>query len=163
MFVRRMTHLVVSDIFNITCVGAHRYQKLLVTFQNISISSCSDIGNGGNVSQPSQTFKDFNVKGYRWSALVKGPPTRIFMIRNFIKLISISYFIPPPFILHRFIWDYHKGDKILVAELKKGFLLRDLTIVQSEMVVLSVLGYSGTQKSRFYDEGVLSVSGHCHL
>ena len=52
---------------------------------------------------------------------------------------------------------------IVIAELKVGFLLPDLTLVQSEMVVLGVLGYSRTQHAEWYDEGVLSVSGHCHL
>ena len=52
---------------------------------------------------------------------------------------------------------------ILITELKIGFLPQDLTLVQSELVVLGVLGYSRTQHTELDDEGVLSVSGHCHL
>ena len=51
----------------------------------------------------------------------------------------------------------------MITELKIGFLPPDLTLVQSEMVVLGVLGYSRTQQAEFNDEGVLSVSGHCQL
>ena len=52
---------------------------------------------------------------------------------------------------------------IVTTELKIRFLPPDLTLVQSEMVVLGVLGYSRTQHAGFDDEGVLSVSGHRHL
>ena len=51
----------------------------------------------------------------------------------------------------------------MITELKIGFLPPDLTLVQSEMVVLGVLGYSRTQHFEWYDEGVLSVTGHSHL
>ena len=51
----------------------------------------------------------------------------------------------------------------MITELKIGFLPPDLTLVQSELVVLGVLGYSRTQHGEFYDVGVLSVSGYCHL
>ena len=51
----------------------------------------------------------------------------------------------------------------MITELKIRFLPPDLTLVQSEMVELGVLGYSRTQHAEWYDEGVLSVSGHCHL
>ena len=47
----------------------------------------------------------------------------------------------------------------MITELK----IRFLTLVQSEMVELGVLGYSRTQHAEWYDEGVLSVSRHCHL
>ena len=50
-----------------------------------------------------------------------------------------------------------------MTEIKIGFLPPDLTLVQSELVVLGVLGYSRTQQAEFNDEGILSVSGHCHL
>ena len=36
-------------------------------------------------------------------------------------------------------------------------------LVKSELVVLSVLGYSRTQHGEFDNEGMLSVSGHCDL
>ena len=51
----------------------------------------------------------------------------------------------------------------MITELKIRFLLPDLTLVQSEMVVLGVLGYSRTQHPEWYDEGVLSVSGKSYL
>ena len=51
----------------------------------------------------------------------------------------------------------------MVTELKIRFLPPDLTLVQSEMVVLGVLGYSRAQHSARYDEGVLSQSRKCHL
>ena len=51
----------------------------------------------------------------------------------------------------------------MITELKIRFLPPDLTLVQSEMVVLGVLGYSRTQHAGFDDEGILSVSGHRHL
>ena len=51
----------------------------------------------------------------------------------------------------------------MITELEIRFLPPDLTLVQSEMVELGVLGYSRTQHAEWYDEGVLSVSGHCHL
>ena len=51
----------------------------------------------------------------------------------------------------------------MITELKIRFLPPDLTLVQSEMVVLGVLGYSRTQHPAFYNEGVLSVSRQCHL
>ena len=51
----------------------------------------------------------------------------------------------------------------MITELVIRFLPQDLTLVQSEMVELGVLGYSRTQHAEWYDEGVLSVSGHCHL
>ena len=54
-------------------------------------------------------------------------------------------------------------ENIVITELEIRFLPPDLTLVQSEMVVLGVLGYSRTQHAEWYDEGVLSVSGHCHL
>ena len=54
-------------------------------------------------------------------------------------------------------------ENIVITELRIRFLPPDLTLVQSEMVVLGVLGYSRTQHAEWYDEGVLSVSGHCHL
>ena len=61
------------------------------------------------------------------------------------------------------IWVIHNIENIVITELKIRFLPPDLTLVQSEMVVLGVLGYSRTQHPAFYDEGILSVSGHCHL
>ena len=51
----------------------------------------------------------------------------------------------------------------MITELQIRFRLPDLTLVQSEMVVLGVLGYSRTQHAAFDDEGILSVSRHCHL
>ena len=54
-------------------------------------------------------------------------------------------------------------DKIVITELKIGLISHDLTIGQSEMVVLRVPGYSSTEHAEWYHEGVLSVSGHCHL
>ena len=54
-------------------------------------------------------------------------------------------------------------DKIVITELKIGLISRDLTIGQSELVVLRVPGYSSTEHAEWYHEGVLSVSGHCHL
>ena len=51
----------------------------------------------------------------------------------------------------------------MITELEIRFLPPDLTLVQSEMVELGVLGYSRTQHAEWYDLGVLSVSGHCHL
>ena len=51
----------------------------------------------------------------------------------------------------------------MITEFKIRFLPPDLTLVQSELVVLGVLGYSRTQQAEFNDEGVLSVSGHSHL
>ena len=54
-------------------------------------------------------------------------------------------------------------ENILITELKIGFLTPDLTLVQSEMVVLGVLGYSRTQQAEWSDEGALSVSGQCYL
>ena len=57
----------------------------------------------------------------------------------------------------------HNIENIVITELKIRFLPPDLTLVQSELVVLGVLGYSRTQQAEFNDEGILSVSGHCHL
>ena len=57
----------------------------------------------------------------------------------------------------------HNIENIVITELRIRFLPPDLTPVQSEMVELGVLGYSRTQHAEWYDEGVLSVSGHCHL
>ena len=54
-------------------------------------------------------------------------------------------------------------ENIVITDLHIGFLPPDLTLVQSEMVVLGVLGYSRTQHSARYDEGVLSQSRKCHL
>ena len=54
-------------------------------------------------------------------------------------------------------------ENIVITEFNIGFLLPDLTFVQIEMMLLGVLGYSRTQHAEWYDEGVLSVSGHCHL
>ena len=54
-------------------------------------------------------------------------------------------------------------DKIVITELKIGLISPDLTPGQSEMVVLRVPGYSSTEHAEWYHEGVLSVSGYCHL
>ena len=54
-------------------------------------------------------------------------------------------------------------ENIVITELEIRFLPPDLTLVQSEMVELGDLGYSRTQHAEWYDEGVLSVSGHSHL
>ena len=51
----------------------------------------------------------------------------------------------------------------MITELKIGFLLQDLSIEESKLVLLGVLGYSRTQHAEWYDEGILPVSGHCHL
>ena len=60
-------------------------------------------------------------------------------------------------------WVIRNIENIVITELKIRFLPPDLTLVQSEMVVLGVLGYSRTQHAGFDDEGILSVSGHRHL
>ena len=57
----------------------------------------------------------------------------------------------------------YNTENIVITEVKKGFLPPDLTLVQSKMVVLGVLGYSRTQHAEWYDEGVLSVSWYYHL
>ena len=54
-------------------------------------------------------------------------------------------------------------ENILITELKIGFITTDLTLVQSELVVFGVLGYSRTQQAEWYDNGVVSIFGHCHL
>ena len=54
-------------------------------------------------------------------------------------------------------------ENIAITELWIRLLFPDLTLVQSELVELSVLGYSRTQHTDFHDEGVVSVYGHCHL
>ena len=54
-------------------------------------------------------------------------------------------------------------ENIVIAQVKIRFCPPDLTLVQSELVVLGVLGNSRTQQAEFYYEGILSVSGHCHL
>ena len=51
----------------------------------------------------------------------------------------------------------------MITKLKIGFLPPDLTLVQSEVVVLGVERYSRTEHTEFCDEEVLSESGHCHL
>ena len=51
----------------------------------------------------------------------------------------------------------------MITEIKIRFLPEDLTLVESEMVELCVLGYSRTQHTDFHGGEVLSVSGHCHL
>ena len=66
-------------------------------------------------------------------------------------------------VLYQQLFTIYNSDQIVITEPRKRFLLPDLTLVQSEMVVLSVLGYSRTQHAAFHDDGVLSVSGHCHL
>ena len=54
-------------------------------------------------------------------------------------------------------------DKIFIADLKIRFFPPDMTLVHSEMVVFTDLGYSRTQHAKCYFQGVVSVSGHCHL
>ena len=54
-------------------------------------------------------------------------------------------------------------ENIVITKFNIGFLLPNLTFVQIEMMLLGVLGYSRTQHAEWYDEGVLYVSGHCHL
>ena len=61
------------------------------------------------------------------------------------------------------VWIKNNIENIVIAELKIRFVLPDLTLVQSEMVVLGVLGYSRTKHAKSYDKRVLSVSGHSHL
>ena len=51
----------------------------------------------------------------------------------------------------------------MVTERRIGFLPPDLTLVQSEMMKLGVLGYSRTQHVEWYADGILFVSGNCHL
>ena len=60
-------------------------------------------------------------------------------------------------------WIIKNVKNIIVTELRIGFSPPDLTLVQSELVVLGVLGYSRTQHTEWYDVRVLSVSRHCHL
>ena len=54
-------------------------------------------------------------------------------------------------------------ENIVITELMIWFLPPDLTLIESELMVLGVLGYSRTQHGEWYQEGVLSVSGHRHL
>ena len=51
----------------------------------------------------------------------------------------------------------------MITEVKIRFLPPDLTLIKREMVVLGVLGYSRTQQAEWYDKGVVSIFGHCHL
>ena len=57
----------------------------------------------------------------------------------------------------------HNIENIVVTELKIGFLPPNSTIVCSQIVVLDVLGYSGTHHTEWYYEGVISVPWQCHL
>ena len=57
----------------------------------------------------------------------------------------------------------HSIENIVITELRVAFSAQDLTLVQSEMVVLGVLGYSRTQHAEWHDQAVLSVSGYGHL
>ena len=54
-------------------------------------------------------------------------------------------------------------ENIVIAQVKIRFCPPDLTLVQSEMVVLCNLGNSSTKHFEWSDEGVLSVSGNCNL
>ena len=60
-------------------------------------------------------------------------------------------------------WIINNVENIVSTELRIRFIPPDLTLVQSELVVLRVLGYSGTQHVERYEEGVLSVSGYFYL
>ena len=109
-------------------------------------------GDVGNVSQLGKTLYYLTVPGYL--CFVFDEPQAWY--RGYIQFtILLNWLIRSPIIKNI--------ESIVITEIKIRFPLPDLTLVQSEVVVLSVLGYSRTQHPAFYDEGILSVSGHCHL
>ena len=112
----------------------------------------------GDVSQLSKTLQYLTVPGYRCPPLSE-PPAWYRWYRQFT--ILLHYIVPMISIKEN--RGIRNIENIVITELKIRFLPPDLTLVQSEMVVLGVLGYSRTQHAGFDDEGVLSVSGHRHL
>ena len=109
----------------------------------------------GGVSQLRKTLQYLTVPGYLCKVLSERPA----WYRWYRQFTILLHCISTP----QSIWVIHNIENIVITELKIRFLPPDLTLVQSEMVVLGVLGYSRTQHAGFDDEGILSVSGHRHL
>ena len=109
----------------------------------------------GDLCKPSETLDHLTIKG-SLCPLLRERETWYRWYRQFTILL---YYISPI----NSKWVIHNIENIVITELKIRFLPPDLTLVQSEMVVLGVLGYSRTQHAGFDDEGILSVSGHRHL
>ena len=60
-------------------------------------------------------------------------------------------------------WIIYNIEDIAITKLEIRLASQDLTLVESELVVMKVLRYSRTQQTEWRNEGVFPVSGHRHL
>ena len=110
-----------------------------------------------NISQLSKTLQYLTVPGYLCHVIDEPRAwyRRYIQFSILFNWPSVGVMICSPMI--------RNIENIVITELRIRFLPPDLTPVQSEMVELGVLGYSRTQHAEWYDDGVLSESGYCHL